>query len=336
MSNTAQTETLRKIAKLLVAPKKGILASDESTKSINKKFAEFGIEQSAEMHRQYREIFIGTENLGEYVSGVIMYDETLRQRDSKNTPFTKILMDKGVLPGIKVDKGLADLPNFEGEKVTEGLDGLGERLKEYYELGARFTKWRCLMSIDTSKNLPSDACILANAHTLARYAAIVQQNGMVPIVEPEVLYKGDHSRLKAEEVTTKVLLATFEQLMRYKVDLQAIILKTSMVLAGKECPAQSTPAEVATATIRTFKTAVPDYVPGIVFLSGGQDEEQATVNLGAIVEEGKKQGVKWALTFSFLRALEQPSLEIWQGSAENVTKAREVFVQELKANKAVL
>lgn len=320
-------EILKKVTQQLMTPGKGILASDESTNSANKTLAKINVEGTPETRRKYREIFIGTPNLGKYITGIILFDETVRQSDSNRILFRDILKKEQVLIGIKVDKGTRDLPYFPDEKYTQGLDNLNERAKEYVELGAKFAKWRSVIKIDTEKTLPSDECIRINAVGLAQYAAICQVNGLVPIVEPEVLYEGGHSLETAKKITKKVIKMIFHEMDAHKVELGAVILKTSMVLAGNKNKDQTPPEEVAKATVETLKESVPKNVGGVVFLSGGQTPEQAIHNLNEIAE---LEPLPWELTFSFLRAIEGPAEEIWQGKDSNVEKAREAFVEQLK------
>jgi len=322
------SESIQAIAQKVVSNYRGILAADESTPTAKKRLDSIGMESTEETRRQYRNVFFSTESIGEYISGVILFEETLKQKADDGTPFVELLQQNDILPGIKVDKGAKDLAFFEGEKITEGLDGLRDRLEEYHKIGCRFAKWRAVITID-GDSLPTEQCIAANAHALARYAALVQEAGMVPIVEPEVLYdKGNHDIKRAEDVTTRAHLALFEELRRYKVELTGVILKASMVLASKEFTQQSTPEEVAEATLRCFKNSVPEEVPGIVFLSGGQTSEQATVNLNAV---NKNNFGPWKISFSFGRALQGDALKVWAGKPENLNAAREEFVKRMKA-----
>lgn len=308
---------LSDIAKQLVAPGKGILAADESVRTAGKRLAAIGLENTEELRRAYRGVFLTAPGIGQYLAGVILFDETFRQKPA---------IPEGVLPGIKVDKSTVPLANFPGEEVTEGLDGLAECLKEYAAGGAKFTKWRAVIRI--GKGMPSKTCLEENARILARYAAESQAVGLVPIVEPEVLLEGKHSREKAEKVTTKTLKVAFKYLKEYKVDLTGLILKTSMVLAGDKNKKQSPPEEVAEATVRTLRATVPTEVPGVVFLSGGQTPEQATANLQAIAKF--KSEVPWQMSFSYARALQGSALEIWRGKPENMQKAQAEFLKRLK------
>ena len=324
-------DTLYRVAKQLVGDKKGLLAADESTNTANKRFAALGIDQTEEMRRQYRQLLLSTPGIEEFLSGVILFDETIRQKDDQGIPFAQLLSGKGIIPGIKVDEGIIDLEGHPGEKVTQGLNGLADRLKEYYALGARFTKWRAVIAI--GENIPTQDCIEENSRILAQYAAISQANGFVPIVEPEVLLDGSHTIEKAEEVTTRILQAVFVALEKEGVDLAGLVLKSSMVLSGKDCPEQASAKQVAEATIRTFKNSVPRGVSGIVFLSGGQSPEQATENLSEIVKCGAQP---WPLSFSFSRALQEPVLETWRGDNANAEAAQQAFLKRLRLNKSAL
>jgi len=322
---------LHEIARQLVANKKGILAADESTNTANKRFAALGIEQTEEMRRQYRQLLLSTPGIEEFLSGVILFAETIRQKDDQGVPFAQFLSAKGIIPGIKVDEGTLDFEGHPGEKITQGLDGLADRLKEYYVLGARFTKWRAVIAIGES--IPTQDALEENSRILAEYAFVSQVGGFVPIVEPEVLLDGGHTIEKAEEATTRTLQAVFAALEKEGVDLQGLILKSSMVLSGKECPEQAGAARVAGATIRTFQNSVPESVAGIVFLSGGQSPEQATENLGEIIKLGAQP---WPLSFSFSRALQEPVLEAWRGNSANVEAAQQAFLKRLRLNKSAL
>src|SRR3990167_8021880 len=311
-------ETLKSTAKKMVAPGKGILAADESSGTIKKRFDAVGVEDNEENRRAYRNTLLTTEGLEEYISGVILYDETLRQKASDGTPFAEVLSKKGILPGIKVDMGAKALALHEGEKVTEGLDKLRERLKEYRELGARFAKWRAVITI--GDGIPTESCVNANAHAMARYAALCQEADIVPIVEPEVLMDGEHTIERCFEVTEEVLEETFEELSRQRVLLEGTILKASMVIAGKKATKQAPIEEVADATVRVLTTEVPKELAGIVFLSGGQSDEQATANLNKMNQLGSHP---WPLSFSYGRALQNPVLKIWaENKQENVAKAQ--------------
>ncbi|MCB8982531.1 MAG: fructose-bisphosphate aldolase class I [Ardenticatenaceae bacterium] len=313
----------------LVAPGKGILAADESEGTIEKRFNTIGVESTAENRRAYRQLLFTTPNVEEAISGVILFDETIHQAADNGRPFPQLLQDRGIIPGIKVDKGKIDLPGFDGEKVTEGLDGLNGRLAHYRELGARFAKWRAVYTIDDY--LPTHTCIQVNAHALARYAALCQANGLVPIVEPEVLMNGDHGLDRCEVVTGAVLQAVFAELLAQGVAYEGMLLKPNMVLPGQDSPEQVTAEEVAAATLRCFRRVVPAAVPGIVFLSGGQGPEEATERLNAMNAQGSQP---WELSFSFGRALQEPVLQAWQGQAENVSQAQQRFLQRAMCNRA--
>ncbi len=312
---------LHKIAKALVAPYKGILAADESDRTIKKRLNSVGVESTLENRRFYREMLFTTPEIERYISGVILFDETIRDKMSDGTPFPDYLSQRGMIPGIKVDKGAKDLAFFSNEKVTEGLDGLRERLKEYVGLGAKFTKWRAVIVID--ENIPSWASIKANAHALARFASLSQEAGLVPIVEPEVLMDGDHDLARCEEVSGLVLNKVFDELKTYKVDLRGMLLKTNMVIAGKEAKKKSSPEEIAEVTLRHFRKTVPVEVPGIVFLSGGQSPEEATINLNAIVKQ--KTNEPWELSYSYGRGLQGEALKTWSGDKNNKNEAQRAF-----------
>lgn len=316
------SSSLHAIAQALLAPEKGLLAADESPKSAQKRFDALTIESSDETRRQYREMLMTTPGIEAYLSGVIFQDETIRQTTSDGTPFTSYLQSKNIIPGIKVDKGLIPLDNFADETITEGLDGLGLRMKEYYELGARFAKWRAAFKIDAG--LPTKGALHANLHTMARYAAICQTAGIVPIVEPEIIYDGDHTIEQSEEATKDAIAVLVQMMQAYRVDLAGVILKTSMVLAGKTSAQQSSGEVVATATLRVLKAVVPENLAGIVFLSGGQTPEQARDNLQAIGAQGEQP---WPLTFSFSRAVQDPAMQAWAGKAENVPAAQKIYFE---------
>lgn len=320
---------LNEIAKKLVADNKGILAADESLGTIEKRFAKVNVENSEENRRIYRELLFTTPKVEEFISGVIMFDETLRQHAGDGRSFVQVLKDKGIIAGIKVDKGKVPLAGFPEEEITEGLDGLRERLKEYKELGAEFAKWRGVLKI--GPGLPTKGAVHANAHALARYAALAQETGLVPIVEPEVLMDGDHSLEECGIVTGMVLDEVFEELFINKVDLSGMLLKPNMVLAGEEAEGKSTPAEIAESTLEVFKKSVPADVPGIVFLSGGQSSVEATKNLCELNRD-KKSDHPWALSFSFGRALQNEALQAWHGDSANWQKAQEVFYAAAKAD----
>ena len=318
-------------ASSMVATGKGLLAMDESNPTCNKRFAAAGIPQTEEARRRYRELIVTTPGLGEFISGVILYDETIRQSRKDGTPFLKVLADAGVIPGIKVDTGAKDLAGFPSEKVTEGLDGLPARVREYAGMGARFAKWRAVIAIGAS--IPSEACIDANAHALARYAAICQEAGLVPIVEPEVVMDGPHDLENCLEVTGRVLHAVFNQLHVQRILLEGMILKPNMVLPGKDCQASPDPGQVADATVRCLLRSVPAAVAGIAFLSGGQSGELACARLNAmnIRFAGK---MPWPLTFSFARAIQHPALDIWSGQDATVKAAQQALVHRAECSRA--
>lgn len=320
-------EALENTARAMVAPGRGILAADESFGTIKKRFDSIGVESTEETRRAYREILFTTEGVEEFISGVILFDETVRQSATDGTPFPSVLADKGIAPGIKVDTGARDLAGFRGEKVTEGLDGLRARLAEYRDLGARFAKWRAVITI--GDGIPSAACIRANAHALARYAALCQEAGLVPIVEPEVLMDGDHTIERCENATFATLRSVYHELREHRVYLEGTILKPNMVLSGATCPTQAGVQEIAEATVRCFRRVVPVAVPGIAFLSGGQTPEQATERLNAMNATG---GHPWQLSFSYGRALQAPVLAAWRGRAENAPAAQDAFYHRAKLN----
>lgn len=323
------TKTMRETARALVEGDRGILALDESSSTCNKRFAGLGIPQTEETRRNWRELIVTTPRLGEYISGVILHDETIRQHIKNGTTFVKAIFDAGIISGIKVDTGAKEMAGHLGEKITEGLDGLRDRLKEYFHMGARFAKWRAVIAI--GNGLPSRACIEANAHALARYAALCQEAGMVPIVEPEVLMEGDHSLEHCFEVTEDVLRTVFNQLYIQGVTLEGMILKPNMVLPGLGCPRQATAEEAAEATVRCLSRAVPAAIQGIAFLSGGQSSELASVRLNAMNVRFKTQ-LPWALSFSFARAIQQPALEIWHGEEANVKAAQQTLLHRARCN----
>ena len=326
-------KTLAVTAQALVAPGHGLLAMDESTGTCNARFAEHGIPQTVEARRTYRELLVTTPGLAAAgISGAILFDETIRQRTAAGVSFVEILQQAGIIPGIKVDVGAHGLAGFPGEKVTEGLDSLRPRLAEYAQLGARFAKWRAVLAIGHDR--PSRPCIAANAHALARYAALCQEADLVPIVEPEVLLTGPHSLARCAVVTEEVLHEVFAQLRTQGVILEGMLLKPSMVLAGAECPRQPTTADVADATLTSMLRTVPAAVPGVAFLSGGQSSEQATRHLAAMHERGGQ--LPWALTFSFGRALQQPAMEIWGDQAANVAAAQRALLEQVHRNAAAV
>jgi fructose-bisphosphate aldolase, class I len=341
-------------ARTLVAGDKGLLAMDESIPTCNKRFARLGIPQTEEARRAYRELIVTTPNLGECISGVILYDETIRQKKKDGTPFLKVIAAAGIIPGIKVDTGKTDMAGHPGEKITEGLDGLRDRLKGYFQMGARFAKWRAALAV--SDGLPSRGCIEANAQALARYAALCQEAGLVPVVEPEVLMDGDHTLERCREVTEEVLRTVFNQLYTQRVMLEGMILKPNMVLPGLTCPPQEKVSEVtigepqyrvrlidsqpedmsevnraADATVKCLLRAVPAAVPGIAFLSGGQSAELASAHLNAMNVRFKSR-LPWALAFSFARAIQQPAMEIWQGQAAHVLAAQQALYHRARCN----
>src|SRR6516162_2236134 len=319
---------LNKIAKAMVAPGRGILAADESSATIKKRFDAIGIESTQDTRRDYRELlFRSTEAMSKYVSGVILYDETIRQNAKDGTPLVKLIEKSGSIPGIKVDKGTKPLPFCPNEVITEGLDGLRERLGEYRGLGAKFAKWRAV--IDIGANIPSYACIITNAHALGRYAALCQDEDIVPIVEPEVLMDGDHDIDRCYMITEWTLKTVFEQLYYQKVALEGMVLKPNMVIAGKKCPKQASVDEVAEETVKLLKACVPAAVPGIALLSGGQSDEDATAHLDAINKIGN---LPWPLTFSYGRALQAAPQKAWSGKPENVAAAQRAFAHRAAMN----
>jgi fructose-bisphosphate aldolase, class I len=320
---------LEATAKALVARPKGILAADESNGTCDKRLKKVGVEGSPESRQAYRDLLFTTEALGEYVSGVILYDETIRQNGLGGLRFIEVLERQGIIPGIKVDTGAKDLAGFPGEKVTEGLDGLRERLAEYASLGARFTKWRAVITI--GDGLPTRGCISANTHALARYAVLAQEAGLVPIVEPEVLIDGAHSIERCYEVTEETLKGVFAALYEQRAVLEHLLLKASMVISGTECERQAGVEEVARETLRCLKSAVPAALPGVVFLSGGQSDERATAHLNAMNAMSDKS-VPWPLSFSYARALQQAALNLWRGKKENVTRAQKIFAHRARLN----
>ncbi len=318
---------LVKIAQAMVASGKGILAADESTGTIEKRFKSINVENTEENRRAYRDLLFTAQGLGEHIGGVILYDETLRQKSADGAPFPELLRRQGVLPGIKVDAGTKAMALCEGETVTEGLDNLSRRCAEYVKLGARFAKWRAVITI--GRDIPSQACISANAHALARYAAICQAAGLVPIVEPEVLMDGDHSIERCQDATERTLREVFAALSDQRVKFEEMVLKPSMVISGKECPRQADVQEVAQRTLEVLKRWVPAAVPGIAFLSGGQSDELATAHLDAMNKLG---GNPWVLSFSYGRALQQPALKAWKGSAGNVVAAQAALIHRAQMN----
>jgi fructose-bisphosphate aldolase class I len=319
---------LNAIAKKMVAPGKGLLAADESTGTIQKRFDKIGVTNTEENRRDYREFLFRTDvAMKGHISGVILYDETIRQKAKDGTPLVKLIEANGAIPGIKVDKGAKPLAAAPDEMVTEGLDGLRERFQDYYKLGARFAKWRAV--IDISPKIPTYNCINANAQALARYAALAQENGIVPIVEPEVLMDGDHDIARCAEVTTWVLKEVFQELFYANVALEGMILKPNMIVPGMKCAKQNTAQEVAEATVKVLKECVPSAVPGIAFLSGGQSDEDATAHLSAVNAIG---GLPWPVTFSYGRALQHAPQVAWSGKADNVAKAQAAFAHRALMN----
>ncbi len=321
-------DSMKATAIALVATGKGILAADESLPTIGKRFAPLGIESNPENRRAYRELLFETRGLGEFISGAILFDETIHQTDAAGVSLSEALTRQGIIVGIKVDQGTVAFPGFEGEKLSEGLDGLRERLATYRGLGARFAKWRTVTQIDDC--LPSSISIAQNARTLALYAALCQEAGLVPIVEPEVLMDGKHSLARCEEVTSAVINAVIAALLEHRVALEATLLKTGMVLPGEGCSDKPGVEAVAQATIRCLERVVPPALPGVVFLSGGQSEVDATTRLNAIAKLGG--GAAWRLTFSYGRALQDSALQTWRGSAENVAAAQKVFLHRARSN----
>src|SRR5688500_3008846 len=318
---------LSKTAAAMVAKGKGVLAADESSGTCEKRFKSVNVESTEENRRAYRNLLFSTPGVEQFLSGVILFDETARQKANEGSPIPEYLAKKGIIPGIKVDKGTIDLPFTNAEKVTEGLDGLDKRLQEYFRMGCRFAKWRAVITI--GDNLPSHACIYANAHVLARYAAACQAASIVPMIEPEVLLDGSHSAERSEEVHEATLRATYAAIAAYNVSVEHLILKTSMVVSGKDNPRQAGVDEVAERTVRVLKRTVPAAQPGIVFLTGGQSEEAATAHLNAMA--GTKN-LPWPLTFSYSRALQNPALKTWKGQAGNLSAAQKAFLHRAQMN----
>lgn len=321
-------ELLNQTAREMVASGKGILAADESTGTITRRLKNVGVESTEENRRIYRQLLLTTAGIEKYISGVILYDETIRQKSDNGTPFSEVLKGKGILPGIKVDRGAKPFALHQGEKLTEGLDGLRERLVEYRELGARFAKWRAVIAIE-GETVPSRACLEANAHALAVYAALCQEEDLVPIVEPEVLMDGDNDIERCEAVTEKTLAIVFERLRAYGISFEGMILKPNMVIAGMKSTRQAGVEAVAKATIRCLRRSVPAAVPGIAFLSGGQDAELATIHLN---EMNRLDGHPWELSFSFGRALQAPTLKAWSGDSANIGRAQELLLHRARCN----
>ncbi len=320
-------EELQATARAMVAPGRGILAADESNATMTKRLEAVGVDSTEDSRLHFRELLVSTPGAEEHISGVILYDETIRQQSADGRPFCELLSDRGMVPGIKVDTGAKPLAGAEGEKVTEGLDGLRERLEEYYEMGARFAKWRAVIAIEDG--LPSAYCVDVNAHALARYAALCQEAGIVPIVEPEVLMDGTHSIDRAEDVTLATLRSVFTALLDQRVALEGMILKPNMVLSGTDCSQQAGVDEVAARTLALFRQVVPAAVPGIAFLSGGQSDEQASAHLSAMNALG---GVPWELSFSYGRALLGTPLQAWSGEEANEAGAQKVFAHRARCN----
>src|SRR5580692_5205017 len=318
-------------ARAMMADDKGLLAMDESIPTCNGRFAALGIPQTEETRRAYRELIVTTPGLRESISGAILYDETIRQRKQDGTPFAKAIASAGIIPGIKVDTGAKDMARHPGEKITEGLDGLRERLEEYSRMGARFAKWRAVITLGAG--IPSRGCVEANAQALARYAALCQEAGLVPVVEPEVLMDGEHTLAQCQEVTEEVLRTVFAQLCMQRVMLEGMILKPNMVLPGLACPRQETVDEVADATVRCLLRTVPAAVPGIAFLSGGQSGELASARLSAMNARFKGR-MPWGLAFSFARAIQEPAMQIWHGEDANVPAAQKALVHRAQCNVA--
>jgi fructose-bisphosphate aldolase class I len=321
------TKELDTNAAAMVARGKGILAADESTGTIKKRFDKISVESTGETRRAYRELLFTAAEAERYISGVILYDETIRQQTADGKPFPQLLASRGILPGIKVDAGAKAMAGFPGETVTEGLDGLRERLAEYRGLGARFAKWRAV--IDVGPGIPTYACLAANAEALARYAALCQEASIVPIVEPEVLMDGGHSIERCEEVTDATLEVVFDALFRHRVRLEGMVLKPNMVIAGKKCPQQAKPQQVADATVRCLRRRVPAAVPGIAFLSGGQSEADATLHLSLM---NRLRDLPWQLSFSYGRALQQSALDAWKGKGANLAAGQKAFLRRAKLN----
>ena len=322
-------ENLHEIANQMVLKGKGILAADESTPTCDKRFDSIGVEKNFNNRNEYRDLLFNTPDIEKYISGVILFDETIRQSTTcdKSIPFTELLKSKGIIPGIKVDTGAKDFAGFKNEKITEGLDGLRDRLKEYYEMGARFAKWRAVITI--GETIPSDACIHSNANGLARYASLCQENGLVPIVEPEVLMDGSHTIEDCYDVTQRTLNVTFQQLIMHHVDLSGIVLKPNMIISGSDCDTQADIDKVAELTFKCLKDNVPSDVPGIAFLSGGQSSDLATAHLNTMNKKYMNE-MPWNLTFSYGRALQEDALKAWGGTNRN--EGQEAFIFRARTN----
>jgi fructose-bisphosphate aldolase class I len=324
------TNILRQTAHAMVEPGQGILAMDESTPTVGKRLNAVGVDNTEDNRVAYRSLLLGTPGLGDYISGAILYDETIRQSTTDGESFVELMKRQGIMPGIKVDTGAKDLALHADEKVTEGLDGLRERLEEYVGLGAQFCKWRAVITIGDGK--PSRACLEANAHALARYAALCQEAGLVPIVEPEVLINGSHTIETSYEVTVETQRRVFEQLYRQGIDFEGMILKPSMVISGTECPQRAGIEQVAEQTLRCLQQTVPAAVPGIAFLSGGQGDEEATQHLNAMNRMATSLSLPWRLTFSYARALQNPVLNIWKGDTSKAEQARQALLHRARLN----
>lgn len=324
-----KVDILKETIQGIFANSKGILAMDESTPTCNKRFEEVGIPTTEEMRRKYRQLIVTTPGLNKGIGGAILYDETIRQKTDDGIPMAKVLMDKGIIPGIKVDKGAKDLPFFPQEKVTEGLDGLRDRLAEYKEMGARFAKWRGVIAI--GQGIPTNSCIEANVHALARYAALCQEADIVPMVEPEVLMDGNHSIEQCYHVTERALKMLFQQLYEYKIVLEGIILKPNMIVAGKKSGEQHSAEIVAKSTVNCFLESVPAAVPAIAFLSGGQSPEKASAHLNAM-NKNYKDKLPWILAFSFARAIQEPALHAWKGKGANIKEAQDLLEKHAVLN----
>jgi fructose-bisphosphate aldolase class I len=325
-------DSLRKVVKDLVSPKKGILAADWSLGSSEKHFGKNNIEHTEENRRKYRQLIFTTPGLEEFISGVILFDETIRQKTDDSKPFPQFLEEKGIIPGIKVDKGMKDMAHFPGEKVSEGLDGLRDRLSEYRDMGAKFTKWRSAISI--AEGLPTQQCIESNAECLARYAALSQEAGLVPVVEPEVEMKGKHSIARDEVVSRNVLTETFSALERHRVKYDEMILKTNFIHPGKESEEKIDHELIAEETLITFERTLPSELPGVVFLSGGDSSEEATMHLNWVIKKKleDKQDLPWEISFSFARAIQYPAIEIWGGKDENIEAAQKAVLKRARLN----
>ncbi|WP_310409982.1 class I fructose-bisphosphate aldolase [Chamaesiphon sp. OTE_8_metabat_110] len=329
MSSYAQE--LQSTVQAMMTDGKGILAMDESKGTCDRRFEKLNIPTTEERRRTYRELILTTPHLADFISSAILFDETIRQSTQAGVPFVKFMQNIGIIPGIKLDLGAKDLAACPGEKVTEGLDGLRDRIAEYYQIGARFAKWRAVITIDT--DTPSETCLVANAHALARYAALCQEGGLVPIVETEVLIDGNHTIDRCYEVTERTLQVTFDQLKLNRVDLERIILKPSMVLSGANCSEQASVEKVVEMTVRCLQNNVPDAVPGIAFLSGGQSIERATAHLNLINAQYAAQ-CPWTVTFSYARAIQQPALDYWHGDDANIPTAQQLLLHRAKLNSA--